>query len=204
MGRPATHHADRRRELVAIAEQLFVEKGYRETTIPDLITATGLSRGGFYHYFTSKEEVLAAAIDGVLDEAEQVISGAAAMHPEPALAIGAIIRGMNLLRERHGEFASFLAMIVGEEAPAVTFYRRVVERLAPPLAVVVARFPVVEPQVTAELLLNTITAATRSPHRDVYLLDPERRARYARAIRESIARTVGLEADDPALANLTD
>ena len=69
MPRTAIHHESRKRELVAVAEQVFIRLGYAETTVSDLLAATGMSKGGFYHYFGSKDDVLREAIAVVLDEA---------------------------------------------------------------------------------------------------------------------------------------
>lgn len=38
--------------------KVFLEKGYKNTTIKDLVIASGLSSGGFYHYYSDKSEVL--------------------------------------------------------------------------------------------------------------------------------------------------
>ena len=44
--------------------KLFLEKGYEETTILDIVRELGgLTRGAFYHHFKSKEEVLDALSD---------------------------------------------------------------------------------------------------------------------------------------------
>ena len=41
--------------------KLFLEKGYEETTVLDIISEMGgLTRGAFYHHFKSKEEVFDA------------------------------------------------------------------------------------------------------------------------------------------------
>ena len=37
---------------------MFSNKGYKETTMADLVTVTGLSKGAVYHHFKSKEEIL--------------------------------------------------------------------------------------------------------------------------------------------------
>ena len=54
--RAATH---RKREKVAEAAlSLFAERGYDQVSVGDIIEATGTSKGTFYHYFRSKEELL--------------------------------------------------------------------------------------------------------------------------------------------------
>ncbi len=36
---------------------LFLQKSYRDVTMKELVEKTGLSKGAFYHYFNSKEEL---------------------------------------------------------------------------------------------------------------------------------------------------
>src|SRR6266568_401324 len=47
-----------RGELAQLAADLFVEKGYDETTIDDLAAAAGMSKRTFFRYFASKEELV--------------------------------------------------------------------------------------------------------------------------------------------------
>lgn len=49
---------DRKRKFMAVALELFYEKGYEKTTINDIINRMGVSKGAFYHYFKSKEDVI--------------------------------------------------------------------------------------------------------------------------------------------------
>jgi AcrR family transcriptional regulator len=41
---------------------LFMQKGYKEVTMKDIVDNTGLSKGAFYHYFDSKEKVFEEVI----------------------------------------------------------------------------------------------------------------------------------------------
>jgi AcrR family transcriptional regulator len=52
--------AIRRAELIDCAQRLFLLEGYERTTINDVIEATGLSKGAFYHHFRAKEDLLEA------------------------------------------------------------------------------------------------------------------------------------------------
>lgn len=45
-------------KIIQVALTLFSNKGYKETTMADLVAATGLSKGAVYHHFKSKEEIL--------------------------------------------------------------------------------------------------------------------------------------------------
>lgn len=48
----------RKEAILRTAEKLFFEKGYAETSIQDILDALEISKGGFYHYFDSKNALL--------------------------------------------------------------------------------------------------------------------------------------------------
>jgi TetR/AcrR family transcriptional regulator, transcriptional repressor for nem operon len=50
----------RRAELLAAAQDLFVTKGLAATTLEDITTGAGVSQGLFYHYFRSKDDLVFA------------------------------------------------------------------------------------------------------------------------------------------------
>jgi AcrR family transcriptional regulator len=56
----AARYDAKRREVVDIAARVFAEKGYHATSIDDLVAATGLQRGGLYHYIEGKQDLLVA------------------------------------------------------------------------------------------------------------------------------------------------
>ena len=56
--RSRAKYEQRRREVVNTAARLFAERGYHNTSIDDLVEATGLQRGGLYHYIDSKQHLL--------------------------------------------------------------------------------------------------------------------------------------------------
>lgn len=45
-------------KIVNAAWELFYKNGYDSTTVEDVVDESGTSRGSFYHYFNSKEELL--------------------------------------------------------------------------------------------------------------------------------------------------
>ena len=51
------------KKILDTSLQLFIEKGYEQTTVLDIVNNLGgLTRGAFYHHFKSKEEVLNAIL----------------------------------------------------------------------------------------------------------------------------------------------
>lgn len=63
MPRTQKDFAPRKEKLIQIALDQFLEKGYENTTITDLQKVFGLTKGGMYHYFSGKEEILDAVIE---------------------------------------------------------------------------------------------------------------------------------------------
>lgn len=59
---------DRREQLARAAFDVFASKGYRASTVADVVVAAGLSQGSFYNYFSNKRDILDAAIDVGLEE----------------------------------------------------------------------------------------------------------------------------------------
>lgn len=49
--------------LLLIAFRLFLQKGYEQTSMRDLVDASGLSKGAFHHYFPRKADLLTACIE---------------------------------------------------------------------------------------------------------------------------------------------
>ena len=56
----------RKNEIMQTALKLFLRQGYEKTSTNDIIKELGLSRGGLYHHFKSKEEILDSAIAALL------------------------------------------------------------------------------------------------------------------------------------------
>jgi TetR/AcrR family transcriptional regulator, cholesterol catabolism regulator len=63
----------RRRAIIDTSAGIFAQRGYHATGITELCAANDLGKGALYHYIGSKEELLAAIHDRVMDE---VMTGA--------------------------------------------------------------------------------------------------------------------------------
>jgi TetR/AcrR family transcriptional regulator, transcriptional repressor for nem operon len=73
---------ENRERVVAAAAKLFREKGFDGVAVADLMRAAGLTHGGFYNHFDSKEELEAAACERVFQTSLAKI-GAVADAPSP-------------------------------------------------------------------------------------------------------------------------
>ena len=48
-------------KILEVSQRLFLEKGYDNTTIQDIVNELGgLTKGAIYHHFKSKEEIMDA------------------------------------------------------------------------------------------------------------------------------------------------
>lgn len=66
-----TEAGTRRTELLAIAAQLFADKGFRNTTVRDIADAAGILSGSLYHHFDSKESM----VDEILSTFQEELFG---------------------------------------------------------------------------------------------------------------------------------
>lgn len=57
-----------RQRIVAEAAALFNRQGYANTSISDLMAATGLRKGGLYNHFSSKDDLFLAAFDYAVEQ----------------------------------------------------------------------------------------------------------------------------------------
>lgn len=57
------HLQQRRANIMSTATEVFIKNGYEHTTMKHVMDATGVSRGGLYHYFSSKENLFEAILE---------------------------------------------------------------------------------------------------------------------------------------------
>ena len=51
-------------KILNVAQKLFMEKGFEQTTIQDIVDGLeGMTRGAVYHHFKSKDEIMEALIN---------------------------------------------------------------------------------------------------------------------------------------------
>jgi len=59
---PAGHSAEVKRKIVHSARRLFNRHGFDNVSVDRIMSGAGLTRGGFYSYFTSKSELYAEVL----------------------------------------------------------------------------------------------------------------------------------------------
>ena len=56
---------ERRAEMVAAATRLFAEQGFVRTSVAEIVTAVDVAKGLFYYYFTTKDDMVKAVVEGI-------------------------------------------------------------------------------------------------------------------------------------------
>lgn len=68
----------RKKELIKTAYELFITRGYENTSIDEIIAKAGIAKGTYYYHFESKEQILEEVINMMIDEgverAKQVVN----------------------------------------------------------------------------------------------------------------------------------
>ncbi|MEK1829522.1 helix-turn-helix domain-containing protein [Priestia megaterium] len=52
-------------DILGHTHQLFIEKGYVDTSVQDILERSGISKGTFYKYFSSKSELLLSLLSSL-------------------------------------------------------------------------------------------------------------------------------------------
>lgn len=57
----------RKKELIKIAYELFITKGYEKTSVDEIIAKAGIAKGTYYYHFESKEQMLEDVVNMMID-----------------------------------------------------------------------------------------------------------------------------------------
>jgi len=60
-------------DIINAAIDIFLEKGYENTTVEEIAKKAGVSKGGLYHYFKSKEMILIMANQKISENIEKMM-----------------------------------------------------------------------------------------------------------------------------------
>ncbi len=73
MVRVVKEHDERRSEILDVAQELFYSKGYKQTSVRDIIDGVGIAKGTFYYYFSSKIQLMDELVERMLDHTIEMI-----------------------------------------------------------------------------------------------------------------------------------
>jgi AcrR family transcriptional regulator len=80
-----------RGRLVTVATGLFAAQGYDATSVQQIVHAAGATKGGFYHHFASKDELLFEVYHRVLAEQTRRLEEIASGPGDPAQRLTAVV-----------------------------------------------------------------------------------------------------------------
>lgn len=119
-------------KILSVSLDLFVKRGFAATRIADIATEAGISAGLLYHYFPSKDDILAALLQESLPRMEAAAQELEALALPVAdkirLALQMLIRGI----QEHTETGKYHLLIAQVSASDVLpdVARAVIERHA--------------------------------------------------------------------------
>lgn len=74
-----------RNKILKISRRLFLERGYENTTVRQILNKASLSTGSLYHFFKNKEEILLFSLKDALLEISGLTDNMAVKYNEPML-----------------------------------------------------------------------------------------------------------------------
>ena len=96
-----TLRSRRRADMVAIAADLFAQKGYRATTVREIADAAGILSGSLYHHFDSKESIGDEILSGFINEVLTDYRAAVVEAAGPRAALEQIVRTTSRTLAQH-------------------------------------------------------------------------------------------------------
>lgn len=99
---------EKRQEMLAVAERLFCLKGYEATSVQDILNVLHISKGGFYHHFASKEELLTTLFYQRAEHALQLAEDALAQETDVMRRFNRLAYGFLPLRSEEADFIAML------------------------------------------------------------------------------------------------
>jgi AcrR family transcriptional regulator len=96
-----------RSQLLQSAKQVFIEKGYHDTKVVDIIERAGCGHGTFYDYFKGKEDVLLALLEGLVADMQKMGDSVKPLMDRISYddfdGVKIVIQGINEMFGRYGD-----------------------------------------------------------------------------------------------------
>lgn len=193
-------HSDKKNELIRISEKLFVEKGYEETSVDDILKVSGLSKGGFYHYFKSKDEVLTESINNIIDKLlEQLEPIVDDKNLNALQKLKLFLKMKSEFQNSNREYAKYLSMLIKSDFTLFKYYVTVAHKYVVPLGRIIEQgvnegtYNVKFPYETADILLRIVVSLPQSVFYHDYINDEIKHANYLVSINDVFVRTLGID-----------
>lgn len=89
--RVRTRDPARKQRIAAAAALLFAERGYSAVSLEDIGSAAGIGASGIYRHFESKQAILTALLDAVVDRLLEDAERLHALDEDPLVVLPAIV-----------------------------------------------------------------------------------------------------------------
>ena len=138
MRRSRSDAAETRERIVSTASMMFLEKGLESVGMRDIMAAAGLTPGGFYRHFESKEQLIVEANSAAFGRLVEMFETETAGKPNGEALEIIVWRYLNQSQVEGNTFRCPLSMNGGElshcepkvRAVALSGYQRMVELIA--------------------------------------------------------------------------
>jgi len=153
----------RKNEILDAARKFFFQKGYEQTSIQDIIDDLSIAKGTFYHYFTSKLDLLDQLIDRTTSEICSSLKPILNMDMNAIEKFNKLFRAATAIKmQKLDVFLVMLKVMFRDENTIirVKMYRRMVEKNKPLFSSIIEQgikegvFNAPYPDDTAELLMQ--------------------------------------------------
>lgn len=117
-----------KRRLILAGLQLMLERGYNGVGIRDLLEATGIPKGSFYHHFESKEDFALQVLDAYVENVHGLLDATLSDDQRPPLErVRNFFEGVRESYEAQGYLGCFLGALGQELSGASDIFRRKIE-----------------------------------------------------------------------------
>jgi len=186
----------RKDDLIEAAERLFLERGYDNTAVGDIVKAVGVAQGTFYYHFKSKEDILGAVLARSLEDVGRAISDITDRTDfTPPEKVSAVIgAAFGTITEKQGLLESLHRP--GNALVHDKLRRLTIDVLVPLMARLVEEgkrggdFDVPHAREAGELVLAAVAYSFDHP---TLLSDPGHRRRMKEALESALPRILGMK-----------
>lgn len=178
-----------RRRLVETALELLAMRGAAAVTIDAVIRGANVSRGSFYNYFTSTDELIRSVSDEIKGAMLAEVIGAVQHQPSPAASVAAGLATLAATMHNYPQLGRFMQSLdVRQDGPASAIAERFPQLLREGVAA--GQFVDMPPEVMIDLITGCIIKCGTRTVRGEATRD------YVRQLTAAMLRGLGLPPDE--------
>jgi AcrR family transcriptional regulator len=78
---------NKKQRIISVALDLFLEKGFANTSVEEIVNQAEISKGSFYNYFSSKDKLLEEIVGNAIRDIEQDLEKKIEVTRDPLVSI---------------------------------------------------------------------------------------------------------------------